>query len=148
MTGIEPMVTTISRHVCSQSRSQSRSMWSSCQHTHCQFLLRKAEQTILARFRLGHCALAASMSRWSPLRNRICACGSDEETVAHFLLRCPLYFSQRNKMISEIFNVLNRKIEITEDILLGFEGRDISLADRCRISEVVFKFADKSGREI
>ena len=106
----------------------------------------RAEQTVLARLRLGHCGLAASTSRWSPLFSRICECGCEEETVAHFLLRCPLYSTERGYLMSAVKKIFDGVP--TEEILLGAGGIAIEAEDRRSISTAVHKFVLDSKREL
>ena len=106
----------------------------------------RAEQTVLARLRLGHCALAASASRWSDLLCRMCQCGSDEETVAHFLLRCPLYTEERKRLISTVSKVFNG--ELTEEALLGAGGTKIPKEHLRTIAKAVYQFVLDTQREI
>ena len=104
----------------------------------------RAAQTALARLRFGHCGLASSSSRWSPLATRICECGCEEETVAHFLLRCPLYIQQRRSMLSSIRTFFPG--EITEELLLGAGGIRLEEEDRAEISELVHQFVIDTKR--
>lgn len=98
----------------------------------------RAEQTTLARLRFGHCRLAASTCRWSPPSSRICSCESEEETVAHYLLRCPIFSEARRKMLSTIEPVFDG--EVTEDVLLGSSGIRINFDSRKEISSAVHQF--------
>jgi hypothetical protein len=50
------------------------------------FVGSRTQQTLLARFRLGHCCLRAHMSRSHPV-SPLCVCG-ESETVRQFLLEC------------------------------------------------------------
>lgn len=106
----------------------------------------RAEQTILARLRLGHCGLAASTCRWSALCSRICDCETEEETVAHYLLRCPIFSKARRQMISAIEQVFDG--EATEDVLLGSNGVRIDFESRRTISSAVHQFVLETKKVI
>ena len=106
----------------------------------------RAEQTCLARLRLGHCGLRASSRRWSMLGSRMCACESDEETVAHFLLRCPIFSNARLKMMLTTGKVFDG--DLTEETLLGSSGVRIDLESRRTISSAVYQFVLETKKEL
>ena len=81
------------------------------------FVSNKADQSILAKLRLGHCELNASRSRIPQGVDETCACGVEAETVEHYLLRCSLCDDQRATMLSAVRET--RQLHITEDVLLG-----------------------------
>lgn len=104
------------------------------------------EQTILARLRLGHCGLATSESRWCPFVSCICACGFEQETVEHFLLRCPNFDTERAQLVQDVRNVFDGPI--TEELLLGGGSQAVDFEDRVVISDSVFRFVQRTGRDI
>ena len=78
--------------------------------------------------------------------SRICDCGCEEETVAHFLLRCPMYLTEREHLMSAVKSVFDGVP--TEEILLGAGGIAIELEDRRSISTAVHKFVLDCKREL
>jgi len=81
------------------------------------FVGTRADQKILAKLRLGHSTLGASASRFLNDVDETCECGDEPETVAHFLLRCPLRVAERESMIEAVKSVYHDVI--TEEVLLG-----------------------------
>ena len=90
------------------------------------FVGKKADQSLLARLRLGHCELNAPRSRIWPGVDETCACGAEAETVEHFLLRCSLYDKEREGMLRDIHET--GLLEVTEELLLG--GSSVRLDSR------------------
>ena len=81
------------------------------------FVGSKADQSILAKLRLGQCELNASRSRFLPGVDETCECGAISETVDHFLLRCPLYIRERTRMLEVVQTAT--ELPVTEEVLLG-----------------------------
>ena len=109
---------------------------------------KRAEQTTLARLRLGHCRLAAHSARWQPEVQRVCDCARESERVGHFLLRCPIHAECRRELMDEVATVYDGVV--TEELLLGTEnaaGR-LSMDQKCFISRAVFAFVERTNREI
>ena len=74
-------------------------------------------ETVLARFRSGHGGVASRLFRFGIVNRPLCKCG-DIEDVEHFLLQCPIYNQQRNKLIYNINQLkLNQRLDIK--LLLG-----------------------------
>ena len=101
---------------------------------------------VLARLRLGHCALAAAESRWSLFKSAVCGCGYEEESVEHFLLQCPQYECERQVLFDSVKRVFDGVI--TEEVLLGGGTAKIALTDRQKISQAVYRYVEMTGREI
>jgi len=52
----------------------------------------------LTRLRIGHCGLNEYLNRFKIADNAQCSCGNGVETVKHYLLTCPNYDQQRDKL--------------------------------------------------
>lgn len=109
------------------------------------FVGRKREQAVLARLRLGQCGLNLSRSRWEPGVGEDCDCGA-RESVQHFLLRCPLYASERESMAKAVRAVW--KHDITEEVLLG--GGGVRMPDEAweLVALAVAAFVRCTGRKV
>ena len=109
------------------------------------FVGRKSQQVILARLRLGHCALNLSQSRWLGGVDENCDCG-DRESVRHFILFCRKYAAERTQMMATIEEVWAH--EVNEDVLLGGSGVHMSTSDWEVIVSAVAHFVQSTGREV
>ena len=111
------------------------------------FVGRKSEQVILARLRLGNCALNLSQSRWLGAVEENCTCG-DRESVRHFLLFCGKYTTERAQMLDTVRKVW--KHEVNESVLLGGSGIRLSDYDWEVIARAVHvtRFVQSTGREL
>ena len=69
--------------------------------------LNRAEQVIIFRLRTGHCQLLSHLYRLKISHTNECTCGTDIQTVEHFLKNCPTYTNQRQE-------VWNEPVELTE----------------------------------
>ena len=69
----------------------------------------------------------------------------EEETVQHFLLRCPLHSAAREILRDGISLLYNDSL--TEEILLG-EGGMIDIKNRTEIARLVYGFVCATSREI
>ena len=95
--------------------------------------------------RFGHCQLAAHAARWRD-QDRICECNLEEETVGHFLLRCPEHSEHRRTLLAQVATV--HRGEITEEVLLGTASAGLEFDQKRTISEAVFSFVNKTKRKI
>ena len=50
--------------------------------------------------------------------NPFCSCGLDIESAAHFLLRCPMYITERRTLLSAIENNDNNLVDLCEPVLI------------------------------
>jgi len=103
-------------------------------------------QTTLARLRFGHVNLNAHMFRFNAADSPCCACGEGHETVSHFLLYCPLFKIQRQRMMQSVRTVLPVGTDPTEQILLG--GADFEWGTRKyqKVAKAVCEFVEQTGR--
>jgi ribonuclease HI len=56
----------------------------------------------IARLRTGHCSLNQYLERFNIIDDSKCECGKGKETVRHFLLICPKYEKERDKLRREV----------------------------------------------
>ena len=62
----------------------------------------------LTRMRLGLSHLSEHLYTHNIIDSPLCNnCGLESESVAHFLLRCPLYTTERAVFLSDLLNVLD-----------------------------------------
>ena len=109
------------------------------------FVGTRREQSVLARLRLGHCALAASRARWSPV-DRICECGIEDETVGHFLLRCPRHARSRARLFQRISDVYEGFVN--EEVLLGTAPVRMNRDEWRFISAAVYQYVRETKKDI
>ena len=70
-------------------------------------------QKTLFRLRTGHCALRLHLPRIGKSYTPLCQNCIMEETVAHFILHCPVYNQERSMLFSQVheaqtqFNLIN-----------------------------------------
>ncbi|KAI8511854.1 hypothetical protein Bbelb_109540 [Branchiostoma belcheri] len=68
-------------------------------------LLQFKQSNILAtRLRIGWCQLNSTLAKFN-LTTRGCACGATSETVAHFLLHCPLHAAARQDLATAVYRL-------------------------------------------
>ena len=70
----------------------------------------------------------------------MCPCGTDVETTAHFLLRCPFFSTQRSEL-DPSFSKLNTK----EKVYLLYSSRSNSSGLNKEVSRLVIKFLKSAG---
>ena len=58
------------------------------------------------RLRLGMSQLSAHLSPFDIVVSSRCSCGVTHETVPHYLLDCPLYAAQRERLLVAIINII------------------------------------------
>ena len=82
----------------------------------------------------------------------VCNCGLDDETAAHYLLRCPLFTFERTPFLSRISDVIHSDATVLPDehllhILLYGSNVYNSITNKLIISETI-SFIRNSGRFI
>ena len=66
-------------------------------------ITKRSEIAMLSRLRTGHCSLNQYLHRFHHEESPECSCGSGaSETVEHFLLHCPKYDKERDKLIKNV----------------------------------------------
>ena len=106
----------------------------------------RAQQTTLARLRLGHNLLASSQSRWNLFHSPNCECKLARETVRHYLLQCPLYECERACLMNSISQVYEGLV--TEEVLLGANLKGVSQEQSIEIAHAVYQFVVDTRKEV
>ena len=75
----------------------------------------------------------------SPVR----PCGNDCEDSNHYLLRCPLFYQARNKLLNEIRELTMTDISCA---LLLYGSTDLGSELSKKVFDAVDRFIDKSDR--
>jgi len=76
--------------------------------------LPKRHASILVQLRTGHVPLQAYLHRFKKAESPTCpGCGGEDETVEHYLRRCPMYAAQRRRLRRDI----GEEREVDVDIL-------------------------------
>ena len=88
---------------------------------------------------------------------KMCSCGEDNETVEHFLLKCPNYSTARRDMLDTLNDIwINSKqrkkwkLHITESLLLAPYSDSVCFTrtDNSRIKEALFQFLTSVDRHL
>ena len=103
-------------------------------------------QTTLAQLRFGHTKLNAHQFRFMAVETPICDCGGAEESVAHYLLECPLFDSHRFFLVRTVTAILPFGVELSENILLGGSEFTWGKASYGAVARAVMKFVRNTGR--
>jgi len=108
----------------------------------------RKSQILMTKLRTADCQLRASRARKRRDVDPVCECGVEDETVAHFLLRCPLFDVHRVAMFEQVWTVHQAPSPITEETLLGSPQhlRDEKKAQV--VLEAVFNYVKGTGKEI
>ena len=72
-----------------------------------------------------------------------CPCGNDCEDSNHYLLRCPLFYQTRNKLLSEIRALTMTDISCE---LLLYGSTDLGIELSKKVFDAVHRFIDESDR--
>ena len=79
----------------------------------------------------------------------MCSCNSEEETVSHYLLRCPNFAHQRNSLMNEINNI-NLSLHLSNDEYLTnvllYGNKQFSYEDNSKILNFTVGFINSSER--
>jgi len=81
----------------------------------------------------------------------ICECGTEEESVQHFLLQCQNYTAIRSELFNNTEDCLGEKSisEVRECFLLSPSLQDnITKSDMFFIKEALFEYISKSKRQM
>ena len=63
----------------------------------------RSQAVQIARLRTGHCSLNQYLHRFNIENSSECSCGNgSEETVEHYLLHCPNYDKEREKLFKRV----------------------------------------------
>ena len=103
----------------------------------------RALDAVMVRLRIGHVELAAHLYRLHLVPSPYCKwCISQEESVEHFLLQCPRFYSLRT-ILSNCLSTLGVQI-LTLPVLLS--GHGLSEDVREKALKFTFDFLRHSGR--
>ena len=69
--------------------------------------IERADQVVIFRLRTGHCQLLSHLYKLKISHTNECPCGTDIQTVEHYLKHCPTFLEQRREIWS-------RDVELTE----------------------------------
>ena len=72
-----------------------------------------------------------------------CPCGNDCEDSNHYLLRCPLFYQARNKLLNEIRGLTMTDISCE---LLLYGSTDLGFKISKKVFDAVHRFIDESDR--
>ena len=72
-----------------------------------------------------------------------CPCGNDCEDSNHYLLRCPLFYQARNKLLNEIRELTMTDISCE---LLLYGSTDLGIEISKKVFDAVHRFIDESDR--
>ena len=64
----------------------------------------RKDEVVLTRLRLGHCCLASCFKVIGKQENGLCECG-ELERVVHVLFSCNLYYSQRQQLFIDLYDL-------------------------------------------
>jgi len=103
---------------------------------------------ILTKLRTANCQLNAPAARKRNTVEPMCDCNLENETVSHFLLRCPLFDVQRVALFEQVWTVHPPPAPITEETLLGCPPHLRETKKAKIIYNAVVRFVRSTRREI
>src|SRR5437762_465599 len=60
--------------------------------------LKRKQVVMISRLRTGHCHLNQYLHRFNIIETPECECGTEKETIEHYLLNCELNDEERHEM--------------------------------------------------
>lgn len=75
----------------------------------------------VAQLRTGHNCLHKYLARFHVIDSPTCACGLAHETVQHFLLICPQYDQERDRLRQKV-GIQGIRVDIDEEACKGNTG--------------------------
>uniref|UniRef100_A0A2P2I2N0 Pol-like protein n=2 Tax=Hirondellea gigas TaxID=1518452 RepID=A0A2P2I2N0_9CRUS len=97
---------------------------------------------VFHRLRMGHVGVGSYLHRFNMRDSNTCQNCNETETIEHFLMVCPAYRTQRQRMLNKLRN-LNVE-NITMKLMLG--GSDASRAHNKKYVRITAEFIRDSGR--
>jgi hypothetical protein len=95
----------------------------------------------IAQFRLTHTLVNQYLKHIGKVNSARClACGADEETIEHFLLRCPSYAHERWALAQQ---AKKQRKQMSMETLLGTPKMAVHLANYIDTTNQ-FKYAEKA----
>ena len=115
---------------------------SSRQHQKFRRLGNRQSNILTTRLRLGWCQLNSTLAKFN-ITTRSCACGATSETVAHFLLHCPLHTAARQTLASSVLQLVGQSLS-TGVLLNGSPGQNS--ATNQKLSDALHSFLTSTNR--
>ena len=79
----------------------------------------------------------------------ICICGNERETVDHFMLRCPIYATQRNDLFLSYKVITQQRMIPSLHHLIGHRWiNDLSVQDELKLKEAVFNYFKSTAKSL
>jgi len=102
--------------------------------------------SIISQLRTGYCQLNRYRHRLGFTPSPRCECDLDNESVAHYLLDCPLYDQPRHQLILQTMTLTN-SAELSEELLLGNHHLEEEIKNlRSDISGLLATYIDSTSR--
>ena len=79
------------------------------------FSLTRKASVLHTRLRLGYCALNHYLYSINCCNSPLCVCGLENESVKHYLLSCPCFAAQRNKLLTSAAQVCGQSWLVSGD---------------------------------
>ena len=98
-------------------------------------------ESVISRFRIGHVGVYNHLHRFEMADSPLCVRCSLPETIEHFIIYCPLYTAQRNKLKSTL---LKLKIDFSLSNILGFGSN--TKQEKEEILKSFIEFLGQSGQ--
>ena len=76
------------------------------------FHFRKKASVFRTRLRLGNCALNGYLYSTNCCNSPLCVCGSERESVKHYLLSCPRFVAQRTNLLTSAAQVCGQLMTV------------------------------------
>ena len=92
-------------------------------------------ESVVSRFRIGHVGVYNHLHRFKMADSPLCVRCSTPETIEHFLMHCPLYSAQRNKLKSTFLQI---KVNFSLSNILGFGNNSKQENEEILKSFIVF----------
>ena len=116
----------------------------------CIFLPKKRSIAIsYIRSLLNDTILRDTMFKQGLEASPICICGNERETVDHFMLRCPIYATQRNDLFLSYKVITQQRMIPSLHHLIGHRWiKDLSVQDELKLKEAVFNYFKSTAKSL
>lgn len=106
---------------------------------------------LLTRLRLGlsHLRYHKFRHNFRETPNALCSCGSGDETVTHFFLKCPNHSLHRVKLLQRLHDINHTILNCSDDVIsnvLLYGNLEFSDSENCDILNASIEFVKKSER--
>ena len=108
----------------------------------------KTGNTLHTRLRLNATILNAHLFKIQKAISPCCECGSSKETVAHFVLNCPIFNVQRSELFCQISQLVPDFVRTSNATKLNMllNGNELSKAHGIKIAYLFQNFLIKTKR--